>query len=78
MEFTERLDVRLNDREFTCEATPTEVLVGITDGEDVFQTRYTARIFENGVVANAGNMPKFDTIEDAIQYGFQWCKEAVK
>lgn len=77
--FTESLDVILKGREFRCEATPTNVVVGRTpDGEDITEFKYTARVFEGDAVVNVGNMPKFDREDAAIQWGFEWCKAEVK
>ena len=76
MEFIERLEVCLKDRTFVCEATPVFIL--INGDEETEEVKYKARVFEDGALANAGNTPNFTTIEDAIQFGFNWCKETVR
>ena len=67
------------NRTFRIEATPVERTMADAEGNQiVVGSEYAIRIFENGRVANAGNMKRFRNSEDGIQWGFELTKEWVK
>ena len=67
--FLNELDVHLRGREFHIEA------VTVENDE---QRHVTFRVFENNVLLNDDYMPHCGTEEDAVQRGFEYCKNLVK
>lgn len=69
--FHDTLALILKGRQFTIESVP----VRVEEGES---QKFAPRVWEDNVLLNTADMPRFLVSEDAVQYGFDLAKKYVK